>query len=129
MEFEKRKAAAMAALSAAGPDKSPKGGVDAAIAPLLAAINRHPALFTTSSCSGRISILSHPIPNPNPNPNPDPDGAKEKTTKKKKTKAGGGGWVFVSHDPADPDAVVDILFTNPSVEGGRRRRRRKRSCA
>ncbi|XP_073014133.1 tRNA wybutosine-synthesizing protein 2/3/4 isoform X4 [Typha latifolia] len=115
MEFQKRKEQTLAALSSPSPDKSPKGGVDAPIVPLLEAINRHPSYFTTSSCSGRISILCHPNPNHNPSPSTQEVSNEEKsnnnnkkTTTKKK--AGGGGWVFVSHEPADPDAVVDILF-------------------
>ncbi|KAK3127155.1 hypothetical protein QOZ80_7AG0569120 [Eleusine coracana subsp. coracana] len=95
MDFAGRKAAALAALSSPAPDKSPKGGVDAPIAPLLDVLNSHPDLFTTSSCSGRVSILAQPQEGQGP---------------KQKKKARGGGWVYVSHDPADPDAVVELLF-------------------
>ncbi|TVU38887.1 hypothetical protein EJB05_12282 [Eragrostis curvula] len=95
MDFAGRKAAALAALSSPAPDKSPKGGVDAPIAPLLDVLNSHPDLFTTSSCSGRVSILAQPQEGQGP---------------KAKKKARGGGWVYVSHDPADPDAVVELLF-------------------
>ncbi|XP_042377401.1 tRNA wybutosine-synthesizing protein 2/3/4-like isoform X2 [Zingiber officinale] len=106
MEFEKRKAAAMAALAAPAPDKSPKGGVDAPIVPLLDVLNSHPSYFTTSSCSGRISILAH-----RRRPSYSDSSAVEDEKKAySKKKAGGGGWVFVSHDPADPEAVVDLLF-------------------
>lgn len=100
MDFGRRKAAALAALSSPAPDKSPKGGVDAPIAPLLDALNSHPDLFTTSSCSGRVSVLAQP---------PRHEGQGEGAPKPKK-KAQGGGWVYVSHDPADPDAVVEQLF-------------------
>lgn len=106
MDFARRKAAALAALSSPAPDKSPKGGVDAAIAPLLDALNSHPGLFTTSSCSGRISVLAQPSPQSQPG-NPKP-----------KKKARGGGWVYVSHDPADPDAVVELLFGRRGGGGG-----------
>ncbi|WVZ66070.1 hypothetical protein U9M48_015345 [Paspalum notatum var. saurae] len=99
MDFARRKAAALAALSSPAPDKSPKGGVDAPIAPLLDAINSHPDLFTTSSCSGRVSVLAQP---------PLPQDGKGSPMPKKKAR--GGGWVYVSHDPADPDAVVEQLF-------------------
>ncbi|GJN32451.1 hypothetical protein PR202_gb20963 [Eleusine coracana subsp. coracana] len=95
MDFAGRKAAALAALSSPTPDKSPKGGVDAPIAPLLDVLNSHPDLLTTSSCSGRVSILAQPQEGQGP---------------KQKKKARGGGWVYVSHDPADPDAVVELLF-------------------
>ncbi|KAL6656615.1 hypothetical protein ACP70R_004395 [Stipagrostis hirtigluma subsp. patula] len=104
MDFARRKAAALAALSSPAPDKSPKGGVDAPIAPLLDALNSHPDLFTTSSCSGRVSILAQPLEGGGPKP---------------KKKARGGGWVYVSHDPADPDAVLEQLFGGSgSAEAG-----------
>ncbi|CAN6205519.1 unnamed protein product [Urochloa humidicola] len=96
MDFARRKSAALAALSSPAPDKSPKGGVDAPISPLLEVLNSHPDLFTTSSCSGRVSVLAQPQEG-------------QDATKRKK-KARGGGWVYVSHDPADPDAVVEQLF-------------------
>uniref|UniRef100_A0ACD5UZW0 Uncharacterized protein n=1 Tax=Avena sativa TaxID=4498 RepID=A0ACD5UZW0_AVESA len=104
MDFAGRKAAALAALSSPAPDKSPKGGVDAPIAQLLEALNSHADLFTTSSCSGRISVLAQPSPKPH------------SSEPKPKKKARGGGWVYISHDPADPDAVVKLLF---SGTGGR----------
>ncbi|XP_074579781.1 tRNA wybutosine-synthesizing protein 2/3/4 [Curcuma longa] len=106
MEFEKRKAAAMVALAAPGPDKSPKGGVDAPIVPLLDFLNSHPSYFTTSSCSGRISILAH---RRRPSSS-DSDAVEDGKKAYSKKKAGGGGWMFVSHDPADLEAVVDLLF-------------------
>nr|CAB3458087.1 unnamed protein product [Digitaria exilis] len=98
MDFARRKSAALAALSSPAPDKSPKGGVDAPIAPLLEVLNSHPDLFTTSSCSGRVSVLAQPQ-----------EGQGQGAAKPKK-KARGGGWVYVSHEPADPDAVVEQLF-------------------
>ncbi|XP_051125292.1 tRNA wybutosine-synthesizing protein 2/3/4 isoform X2 [Andrographis paniculata] len=96
MEFQKRKAAALAAINSPTPDKSPKGTVDAPIIPLLAAINSHPSYFTTSSCSGRISILSQPIASPS---GPAP-----------RKKARGGSWLFVSHDPVEPASIIRLLF-------------------
>ncbi|XP_073108372.1 tRNA wybutosine-synthesizing protein 2/3/4 isoform X2 [Elaeis guineensis] len=120
MEFEKRKAQALAGMAAPGPDKSPKGTVDAPIVPLLDAINRHPSFFTTSSCSGRISILAHRT-NPPPS-SADPTAGNPKiqaTAPKKKKKAGGGRWLFVSHDTVDPEAVADLLFGDcHDSEGG-----------
>ncbi|ONM57712.1 tRNA wybutosine-synthesizing protein 2/3/4 [Zea mays] len=97
MDFGRRKAAALAALSSPTPDRSPKGGVDAPIAPLLDALNSHPDLFTTSSCSGRVSVLAQPPP---------PHEGWGEGAPKPKKKARGGGWVYVSHDPADPDAAA-----------------------
>lgn len=106
MEFEKRKAAAMAVLASPAPDKSPKGGVDAPIVPLLDVLNSHPSYFTTSSCSGRVSILAHQ----RRPPSFDSGMVEDEKKPYSKKKAGGGGWIFVSHDPADPEAVVDLLF-------------------
>lgn len=103
--FEKRKSHTLASISSLLPDKSPKGFLDAPIVPLIEAINHHPSFFTTSSCSGRISILSHPNPSAN-------------GSSKIKKKAGGGRWVFVTHDPANPDAVVDVLFGGGTDDWG-----------
>lgn len=100
MEFEKRKAATLASLGSTETDKSPKGTLDAPIIPLLDVINSHPSYFTTSSCSGRISILSQPTP----------------TTSKPKKKASGGSWLFITHDPADPDSVLSLLFPSESTQ-------------
>lgn len=96
MEFEKRKAFALEEMASSAADKSPKGTIDAPIIPLLNILNQHPSYFTTSSCSGRISILSQPR---------DPQ-----QKAKKKKKAAGGSWLFMTHDPADPESVVHILF-------------------
>ncbi|KAL0712036.1 hypothetical protein Bca4012_019014 [Brassica carinata] len=96
MEFEKRKAATLASIRSSVTDKSPKGYLDEPIVPLLETINHHPSYFTTSSCSGRISILSQPKPQ---SANP--------STKKK---ARGGSWLYITHDPADPESVLHLLF-------------------
>ncbi|KAG8385740.1 hypothetical protein BUALT_Bualt03G0076600 [Buddleja alternifolia] len=94
MEFQKRKADALAAINSPAPDKSPKGNVDVPIIPLLAAINSHPSYFTTSSCSGRISVLSQPTASPSA----------------PKKKARGGAWLFVSHEPVQPSFLSTLLF-------------------
>ncbi|KAG4146669.1 hypothetical protein ERO13_D05G173300v2 [Gossypium hirsutum] len=99
MDFDKRKASTLASLSSNEADKSPKGSLDTPIIPLINALNNHLSYFTTSSCSGRISILSQPKPNPSSN-NP---------TKKK---ARGGTWLFITHDTADSDSVISILFSD-----------------
>nr|POE67462.1 trna wybutosine-synthesizing protein 2/3/4 [Quercus suber] len=98
MEFEKRKAATLASLASSDTDKSPKGTLDTPILPLINTLNNHPYYFTTSSCSGRISILSQPIHQTQPN---------------KKSK--GGSWLFVSHDPADTDSVLSLLFPDSAT--------------
>lgn len=103
MEFDKRKAAVLASLGSTETDKSPKGTLDEPIIPLLNVINKNPAYFTTSSCSGRISILSQPKPLPT---------VLASNTKKK---ARGGSWLFITHDLADPDSVVSLLFHTEST--------------
>jgi tRNA wybutosine-synthesizing protein 3 len=99
MEFEKRKAATLASLGSVDADKSPEGTLDAPIIPLLNTLNHHPSYFTTSSCSGRVSILAQP---------------KHSTTINKKAR--GGAWLFVSHDPADPDSVLSLLFPTEATQ-------------
>lgn len=81
-DFDERKHAVLQGLASDEKDKSRAGGVDAPIAALIDRINGHPLYFTTSSCSGRISIFS------------EDDGKKTKKNKK------GGDWVYVSHATA-----------------------------
>ncbi|GAA0158468.1 RNA methyltransferase [Lithospermum erythrorhizon] len=91
MEFEKRKGYTLASMESPEADKSPKGNLDTPIIPLINTINSHPSYFTTSSCSGRISILSQP-----------------------KKKAKGGSWLFISHHyPVHPNSVLPLIFNIP----------------
>ncbi|XP_015574248.1 tRNA wybutosine-synthesizing protein 2/3/4 isoform X1 [Ricinus communis] len=99
MEFLKRKEATLSSLKT---DKSPKGTIDTPIIPLLNSLNSHHSYFTTSSCSGRISILAQPKPIPT-----------HLTPNKKKAR--GGSWLFISHDPAKSDSVLSLLFPCKSV--------------
>ncbi|XP_059068139.1 tRNA wybutosine-synthesizing protein 2/3/4 isoform X2 [Cryptomeria japonica] len=99
MDFRRRKQQAMASLEAAS-DKSRKGGVDAPITDLINSINKHPSYYTTSSCSGRISILQELPP----------------ADKKLKKKA--GDWIFVTHETADANQVLDLLFSQDLLNGG-----------
>ncbi|XP_068668114.1 tRNA wybutosine-synthesizing protein 2/3/4 isoform X2 [Aristolochia californica] len=95
MEFEERKSKVLASLSSIDyTDKSPKGSLDLPIVSLIDSINQNPSYYTTSSCSGRISILSQPL-------NP---------SSISKKKARGGSWLYITHDPADSNTVLDILF-------------------
>ncbi|GJR14349.1 tRNA wybutosine-synthesizing protein 2/3/4 isoform X1 [Tanacetum coccineum] len=102
MDFSTRKKQTLETISSPLPDKSPKGNVDEPLIPLLNTINSHPSFFTTSSCSGRISILSTPVG----------------STKVKK-KAKGGTWVFISHDFADVGTVQDLIFPTESTRSGK----------
>ncbi|KAG5246736.1 Met-10++ family protein [Salix suchowensis] len=100
MEFEKRKAATLSALASSKTDKSPKGTLDTHIIPLINTINSHPSYFTTSSCSGRISILSQP--------------KRTSTPPTSKKKARGGSWLYISHDLANPNSLLPLLFPTES---------------
>ncbi|RZC65651.1 hypothetical protein C5167_009347 [Papaver somniferum] len=100
MEFEKRKASTLAEMASTEIDKSPKGTIDEPIIPLLKTLNLHPSYFSTSSCSGRISILSQPPPS---------------ITNTSKKKAKGGSWILISHEPVDPDSVINLLFPDSTT--------------
>jgi tRNA wybutosine-synthesizing protein 3 len=56
-EFAQRKAHVCAELERGLKDKSPKGFLDAPILDLVQYINRVPQYYTTSSCSGRITMF------------------------------------------------------------------------
>ncbi|KAL8103966.1 hypothetical protein AgCh_028255 [Apium graveolens] len=101
MDFDQRKASTLSVINTPPQnysDKSPKGSLDVPILPLLNLLNSLSCYYTTSSCSGRISILSTPISTSSPN-----------------KKAKGGKWVLISHDPVDPTSVIHILFNPTSV--------------
>ncbi|XP_078437024.1 met-10+ like family protein / kelch repeat-containing protein isoform X2 [Wolffia australiana] len=118
MEFEKRKAMAMEAMKDPEPDKSPKGTLDLPIVPLLQFINGNPSFFTTSSCSGRISIFSHaPSPQIDSTVAFDDVSTVEFKKKSKKKKAGGGRWILVSHGLVEAESVVNLLFGSGSGKG------------
>lgn len=102
MDFEARKLGCLRAMASSLPDKSRKGTIDTLIAPLVARINAHPAFFTTSSCSGRISIsqeLQSPL---------HPGHIPSHTTPTRR-KMKGGDWNFVSHSPIDAQEVLQTL--------------------
>ncbi|KXZ49142.1 hypothetical protein GPECTOR_23g70 [Gonium pectorale] len=91
--FQQRKAAVLAGLQADCGDKSRKGSVDAPVADLVAVVNAHPGLCTTSSCSGRISVFGEP-------------GPEERAAGRK-----GGEWAFASHDKADVQEVLSAVHS------------------
>jgi tRNA wybutosine-synthesizing protein 3 len=87
--FEARKARSLAALSDPGPDKSPKGGLDAPIEGLVTWLNAQRDVCTTSSCSGRVSLFAHAA-----------------------GRAKGGTWAYISHERA---AAADVAAALASV--------------
>ncbi|CAI7790134.1 unnamed protein product [Closterium sp. NIES-54] len=131
--FDARKAAVLAALASVERDKSLKGGLDAPIADLVAEINGHDDLFTTSSCSGRISLLLEPHDAAAAAAVAGGAGAAAAGTeirggggegvaadsagaaKRVKKKARGGEWLLVSHDPIDPADLVTAVFSTSTA--------------
>lgn len=110
MDFNTRKRQVLSTLLSQEPDRSRKGGVDAPLVDIIDSINKHPSYYTTSSCSGRISILEEFSA-------PQNDEEEDKR-KKQKLKKKAGDWVFVSHEPADPDHVANFLFNHSFNNGG-----------
>ena len=58
-DFDQRKQRIISDLANNTNDISPKGSVDAPVVALVDRINRTPHFYTTSSCSGRISLFQH----------------------------------------------------------------------
>jgi tRNA wybutosine-synthesizing protein 3 len=76
------------------PDASPKGTLDIPLIPLISLINDHQDMFTTSSCSGRVSVFL--------------EGEKGaqilgKSHEKLGGKGEGGRWLFVTHKVGELD--------------------------
>ncbi|EFJ20280.1 hypothetical protein SELMODRAFT_418563 [Selaginella moellendorffii] len=100
-DFDERKLRALAWLGSEEPDRSRKGGIDAPIAVLIDRVNAHPDFFTTSSCSGRITLFSEPCAQSGEELAAE-NGSGDGTRKKKK----GGDWLFVSHELVTPQEIV-----------------------
>lgn len=89
--FEQRRQQVLDALNSQETDKSRAGGVDARITLLVDGMNKQLHLYTTSSCSGRISVFAEPS-------------AATRAAGKK-----GGEWVYATHDLAHgPDVLACI---------------------
>lgn len=81
------------------PDALPKGLIDVQCLPIMAVINRHADMVTTSSCSGRILVFV--------------EGEKEG---KVGGKGEGGRWLYVNHiDTAADRALVFSWYESPEV--------------
>jgi tRNA wybutosine-synthesizing protein 3 len=72
-------------------DKSRKGDVDVDAKPVILALNNSPHFYTTSSCSGRISLF------------------REAKSKKKFD----SGWLFVKHGEVTKHEIIDSLKSVP----------------
>ena len=75
-------------------DASRAGAVDARAARVVRAVCESAHYFTTSSCSGRISVFGDAV-------------SRESDDGEERTK--GGLWAYVSHDPADVDEVLRAI--------------------
>ena len=93
-DFDQRKARVLDDLRTNSNDLSPKGSVDAPIAPLIALINSSPDFYTTSCCSGRIALFLHTQPN------------QPKT----------GRWLLVDHHQVDWTRVKEAV--EAGMKGG-----------
>jgi tRNA wybutosine-synthesizing protein 3 len=77
--------------SLGGPDRSRQGRVDGQAWPFIDTVNSLPDYYTTSSCAGRVNLFVEP-------------------SSGKKHEA---GWLFVTHDVASRDDVVQALRDLP----------------
>ncbi|KAL6761820.1 methyltransferase TYW3-domain-containing protein, partial [Haematococcus lacustris] len=89
--YEQRRRGILASLASNCGDKSRKGSVDERALPIIRLINARADMFTTSSCSGRISVFAEP------------------TEVNRQSGKKGGEWVYCSHEPADEEEVVSRL--------------------
>ncbi|OIO64437.1 hypothetical protein COY28_01215 [Candidatus Woesearchaeota archaeon CG_4_10_14_0_2_um_filter_57_5] len=90
MEFSQEKTQQLARA-----DLSKKGSVDDGVKGIIALLNAHDDYYTTSSCAGRITLLVVP-----------------RTGRKCDA-----SWLYVSHDPADADAVIAAMPPPPNRTG------------
>lgn len=96
--FKAHKSRILAEIASPNPDASPKGSIDVHILPLINRLNLHDRVFTTSSCSGRVSVFLEGLKK-----NTKPGYSEGDTVGKAGIggKGEGGKWLFVSHDPVD----------------------------
>lgn len=103
--FDQKKAVILEEISTTSdqsPDASPKGTIDELCRPIIDLINAHKDMFTTSLCSGRVSVFL--------------EGIKDKT--QVGAKGNEGRWLFVTHNKADvPNwwRSIDFVGGDPAV--------------
>lgn len=109
--FKAHKSRTLAGIASPSPDASPKGSIDVQILPLINRLNQHDRVFTTSSCSGRISVFLEGLKKNAKSSYSEENQQEGKIPVVGDTigKAGiggkgeGGKWLFVSHDPVDAE--------------------------
>lgn len=93
-------------------DASPKGTIDTPLLPLIHLINRHEDMFTTSSCSGRVSVFlegdrivsSFNSSGESTTIMKDMQTVPVETSNMREKiggKGAGGKWLFVTHEPSE----------------------------
>lgn len=115
--FKTHKSRILAEIESPIPDASPKGSIDVQILPLINRLNQHDRIFTTSSCSGRVSVFFEGLKKIATTATPR---YSEQNQQAGKTPVGdavgnagiggkgeGGKWLFVSHDPVDAERKSD----------------------
>lgn len=83
--FDQRRFAVLEGLRQGITDKSPKGSIDAPVFDLVSYINSQDDIYTTSSCSGRVTLFR--------------DGSADK----------GGTWLVAEHSYATESQIFDAL--------------------
>ncbi|GME78414.1 unnamed protein product [Ambrosiozyma monospora] len=135
--FDQKKAAILSEIdltSSDHPDASPKGTIDELCIPIIKLINSHKDMFTTSSCSGRVSVFvegfkitkTKKLVSETPDEKTtsemserNPGQGENKDNFKIGAKGEGGHWLFVTHDDTKLDNWwVDkkISFENNSTK-------------
>ncbi len=87
-------------------DRSRKGSVDTAIVDLIEEMNRHPLMYTTSSCSGRVSLFEEDLMG---------------CVGRK-----GGEWIYVSHQEPEWNELYDAMQRWREGDGTKREGKDKR---
>ncbi|KAH3901777.1 related to tRNA wybutosine-synthesizing protein 3 [Saccharomycodes ludwigii] len=87
-------------------DLSPKGSVDTLCLPIINLINKHADMFTTSSCSGRLSVF---VEGEKIKRKPT-DSNNDDSVVKLGGKGLGGDWLFITHDVNEVDNWLGKLY-------------------
>jgi len=90
-------------------DLSLKGSIDAPILDLVTDINNVDLFYTTSSCSGRITVMKEDYLLPDVLQGTTSNDEGETTDDPSKTKTKSGGWILASHEPVKTDVILQKL--------------------
>ena len=90
-------------------DLSLKGSIDAPILDLVTDINNIDLFYTTSSCSGRITVMKEDYLLPDVLQGTNSYDQGETMDDPSKTKTKSGGWILASHEPIKTDVILEKL--------------------